>query len=55
MFIMNILEEFVDITEILTPISAVRFTTFFPLSKEKNFIKGKGFWKFDSCLPCNSN
>lgn len=55
MFIMNILGEFVDITDILAPISTVLSTTFFPLSKEKNFITGKGFWKFDSCLPCNSN
>lgn len=40
---MNILEEFVDITDILAPISAVLSTTFFPLSKEKTLLQVKDF------------
>ena len=47
---MNALQEFVTITEILTPILTDHSVVLFSLSKEKTTIRGKGFWKFNSYL-----
>ena len=48
--ISNILQEFVTITEILTPISTDHSLVLFSLSKVENTIRSKGFWKFNSSL-----
>ena len=48
--ISDILQEFVTITEILTPISTDHSLVLFSLSKVENTIRSKGFWKFNSSL-----
>ena len=53
--ISNTLQEFVTMTEILTPISTDHSPLLFSLSKEKNTITGKGFWKFNSSLTKDQN
>ena len=53
--ISNILQEFVTMTEILTPISTDHSPVLFSLSKEKTAIRGKGFWKFISSLTKDQN
>ena len=53
MLILNTLQEFVTMTEILTPISTDHSLVLFSLSKEKTTIAGKRFWKFNSCFPKN--
>ena len=53
MLILNTLQEFVTMTEILTPISTDHSLVLFSLSKEKTTIVGKRFWKFNSCFPKN--
>ena len=50
MFISNTLQEFVTMTEILTPISTDHSPALFSLSKEKGCFRGKGIWKFNSSL-----
>ena len=50
MFISNTLQEFVTITEILTPISTGHSPVMFSLSKEKGCFRGKGILKFNSSL-----
>ena len=50
MFISNTLQEFVTMTEILTPISTDHSPVLFSLSKEKGCLRGKGIWKFNSSL-----
>ena len=47
-FISNTLQEFVTMTEILTPISTDHSPVLFSLSKEKWCFRGKGIWKFNS-------
>ena len=51
--ISNTLQEFVTMTEILTPISTDNSPVLFSLSKEKTTIRGKGFWKFNNFLTKN--
>ena len=53
--ISNTLQEFVTMTEILTPISTDHSPVLFSLSKEKTTIRGKGFWKFNSSLTEDQN
>ena len=55
MFISSTLEEFVTMREILTPISVDHSLVFFSFSKEKDCLRGKGFWKFDISLTKNQN
>ena len=50
MFILNTLQEFVTMTEILTPISTDQSPVLLSLSKEKCCLRGKGIWEFDSSL-----
>ena len=50
MVISNTCEEFVTMTEILTPISADHSLVLFSLSKEKDCLRGKGIWKFHRFL-----
>ena len=54
-FISNTLQEFVTMTEIMTPISADHSPVPFSLSKEKTAIRGKGLWKFNSSLAKDQN
>ena len=49
-FISNTLQNFVAITDIMTPISTDRSPVLFSLSKEKSCFRGKGSWKFNSSL-----
>ena len=49
-FISNTLQNFVTITDIMTPISTDRSPVLFSLSKEKSCFRGKGSWKFNSSL-----
>ena len=53
--ISNPLQEFVTITEILTPISTDHSPAVFALSKEKTTIRGKRLWKFNSSLTKDQN
>ena len=53
--ISNTLPEFVTMTEILTLISTSHSPVLFCLSKEKNTIRVKGFWKFNSSLTKDQN
>ena len=53
--ILNTLQEFVTMTEILTPISADHSPVLFSLSKEKTTLRSKGFWKFNSSLIKDQN
>ena len=48
--ISNTLQEFVTMTDILTPISTDHSPVLFSLSKEKITIRGTGLWKFNSSL-----
>ena len=54
-FILNILQELVTMTEILTPISTDYSPALFSLSKGKDCLRGKGFWKFNSSLTKDQN
>ena len=47
MFILNTLQEFVTMTEMLTPISTNHSSVHFSLSNEKSCLRGKEFWKFN--------
>ena len=47
MFILSILENFVTMAKILTPIST-DFSVLFSLAKAKGFFRGKGFLQFTS-------
>ena len=49
------LQEFVIMTEILTPISADNSPVLFSLSKEKRIFIVKGFLKFNSSLTKDQN
>ena len=49
-FISNTLQELVTTTEILTPISTDHSPVTFSLSKGKDCLRGKGFWKFNTSL-----
>ena len=53
--ISNNLQEFVTMTDILTPISTDHSPVLFSLSKEKNTIRGTGLWKFNSSLTKDQN
>ena len=53
--ILNTLQELVTMTKTLTPISTDHSLVLFSLSKEKNTIRGKGFWKFNSYLIKDQN
>ena len=55
MLILNTLQEFVTMTEILTPISTDYSLVLLSLSKEKTTIRGKGLWKFNSSLTKDQN
>ena len=48
--ILNTLQEFVTMTDILTPISMDHSSVLFSLSKEKITIRGTELWKFNSSL-----
>ena len=50
MFISNTLQEFVTMTEILTPISTDHSPVLFSLSKKKDCFRAKGIWKLNSFL-----
>ena len=50
MFISNTLQEFVTMTEILTPISTDHAPVLLSLQKEKGCLRGKGIWNFNSFL-----
>ena len=41
-------QEFVTMTEILTPISTDHFPVLLFFSKEKGYIRGKRIWKFNN-------
>ena len=49
--ILNTLQEFVTMADILTPISADHSPLLLSLSKGKITIRGRGLWKFNSSLP----
>ena len=49
-FISNTPQELVTTTEILTPISSYHSPVLFFLSKGKDCLRGKGFWKFNSSI-----
>ena len=53
--ISNTLQEFVTMTEILTPVSTDHLPVLFSLSKEKTTIRAKGFWEFNSSLTKDQN
>ena len=53
--ILNTLQEFVTMTEILTPILTDHSPVLFSHSKEKTITRGKGFWKFSSSLTKDQN
>ena len=55
MLISNTLQEFVTMTEILTPISTDHSSVLLSLSKEKSCLRGKGIWKFNSSLSKDQN
>ena len=52
---MNTLQELVTTTEIVTPISMDHSLVLFSLSKGKDCLRGKGFWKFNSSLTKDQN
>ena len=54
-FISNTLQELVTTTEILTPISTDHFPVILSLSKGNDFLRGKGFWKFNSSFTKDQN
>ena len=53
--ILNTLQEFVTMTDILTPISTDHSPVLFSLSKEGITIRGTGPWKFNSSLTTDQN
>ena len=53
--ISNTPQEFVTMTDILTPISTDHSPVLFSLSKEKITIRGTGLWKFNSSLTKDQN
>ena len=53
--ISNTLQEFVTMTDILTPISTNHCPVLFSLSKENFTIRGIGLWKFNSSLTKDQN
>ena len=53
--ILNHLQEFVTMTDILTPISTDHSLVLFSLSKEKVTIRGTGLWRFNSSLTKHQN
>ena len=55
MLILNTLQEFVTMTEILTPFSTDHSLVLFSLSKQKTTIRGKGLWKLNSSLTKDQN
>ena len=50
MFISNTLQEYITMTKTLTPISKDHSPVLLSLSKEKDCLKSKGIWKFNSSL-----
>ena len=54
-FILNGLQEFASIADILAPISTDHSPVLFSLSKEKGTITSKGFWKYNSSLIKDQN
>ena len=52
---MNALQEFVTMTDILTPISTDHSSIFFSLLKENITIRGTGLWRFNSSLTKDQN
>ena len=50
MFISNTLQQFVNMAEILAPISTDHYVALFSPSKKKTCLRGKGIWKFNSSL-----
>ena len=54
-FIPNTLQELVTTTQILTPISTDYSHVLLSLSEGKDFLIGKGFWKFDNSLSKDQN
>ena len=50
MLMSNNRQEFVTMTEILTPISTDHSRVLFFLSKEKDYLRGKRIWKFNNFL-----
>ena len=55
LFISNTLEEFLAMTEILTPILTDHSHVLFSYSKEKGCLTGKGIWTFNSSLIKDEN
>ena len=53
--ISNTLQEFVTMTDILTPISTDHSLILFSLLKEKITIRGTGLWRFNSSLTEDQN
>ena len=53
--ISNNLQEFVTMTDILTPISTDHSSILFSLLKEKITIRGTGLWRFNSSLTEDQN
>ena len=53
--ISNTLQELVTTTETVTPISTDHSPVLFSLSKGKDCLRGKGFWKFNSSLTKDQN
>ena len=53
--ILNTLQKFETMTDILTPISTDHSPVLFSLSKEKITIRGTGLWKFNSSLTKDQN
>ena len=54
-FILNGLQEFASIADILAPISTDHSPVLFSLSQGKDNIISKGFWKFSSSLIIDQN
>ena len=54
-FILNGLQEFVSITDILAPISTDHSPVLLSLSKEKGNIRGQRFWEFNRSLTKDQN
>ena len=53
--ISNTLQKLVTTTETLAPISTDHSPVLFSLSKGKDCLRGKGFWKFNSSLTKGQN
>ena len=54
-FISNIIQELVTMTEILTPISTDHSPVIFSFSKGNDCLRGKVFWKLNSSLTKDQN